>query len=411
MKDLAAWKRLLAVGAVVSVGTSVLAQRSSHAYRLVRWRIPAGESGRGRTPGLRILHLSDTHFYRGREDLVAWLRLLARRAGRDFDFVVLTGDMLATRFGETSLASRALQPLIESGVPGAYVFGAHDYCPNRVGNPFKYLQHKWGSPCHDRGGVESDSRRESIGESGGEGAAGIGQDARDGVRCDALGSATRESGAEGMEVPEGRWGSHACPGRVSRCDKKYGAGVEADFGREFRDFLADSPWVNANNRYAMMNVGGWRIQLAGVNDPHVGLDNFLGFGAASAGTVDPPGADRKPGGEADTEREKIRQLRIGLAHAPYARVLNAFNEADSDLVFCGHTHGGQVCWPGGRAVVTNCDLPAGFASGVFSWADSAPLRGFKPGAMRVSVSPGLGTSPFSPWRVFCPPSAFLVELV
>lgn len=31
--------------------------------------------------------------------------------------------------------------------------------------------------------------------------------------------------------------------------------------------------------------------------------------------------------------------------------------------------------------------------------------------MVVAVSPGLGTSPFTPWRVFCPPAVYIVELV
>ena len=73
--------------------------------------------------------------------------------------------------------------------------------------------------------------------------------------------------------------------------------------------------------------------------------------------------------------------------------------------------------PGGHALVTNCDLDPQFASGLFEWqADTCPGIESETGkpdraSMTVCVSPGLGTSPFTPWRVFCPPAAYIVELV
>ena len=73
--------------------------------------------------------------------------------------------------------------------------------------------------------------------------------------------------------------------------------------------------------------------------------------------------------------------------------------------------------PGGHALVTNCDLDPQFASGLFEWqADTCPGIESETGepdraSMSVCVSPGLGTSPFTPWRVFCPPAAYIVELV
>ena len=73
--------------------------------------------------------------------------------------------------------------------------------------------------------------------------------------------------------------------------------------------------------------------------------------------------------------------------------------------------------PGGHALVTNCDLDPQFASGLFEWqADTCQGIESETGkpdraSMSVCVSPGLGTSPFTPWRVFCPPAAYIVELV
>ena len=72
----------------------------------------------------------------------------------------------------------------------------------------------------------------------------------------------------------------------------------------------------------------------------------------------------------------------------------------SDLVLAGHTHGGQLCVPGYGALVTNCGLPRAQASGLSRWADSW-----------LHVSAGLGTSPYTPVRFACPPSATLLTLV
>ena len=92
-------------------------------------------------------------------------------------------------------------------------------------------------------------------------------------------------------------------------------------------------------------------------------------------------------------------VRIGVAHAPYMRTLHRFVQDGAQAIFAGHTHGGQVCLPGGRALVSNCDLPASRAKGV-SEQSGVP----------VQVSAGLGTSRFAPVRLFCPPEAVLVTL-
>ena len=66
-------------------------------------------------------------------------------------------------------------------------------------------------------------------------------------------------------------------------------------------------------------------------------------------------------------------LRIGVAHAPYLRVLDQFARDGYDITFAGHTHGGQVCLPVKGAIVTNCDLETGRAKGLHRHpADSRP---------------------------------------
>jgi predicted MPP superfamily phosphohydrolase len=92
-------------------------------------------------------------------------------------------------------------------------------------------------------------------------------------------------------------------------------------------------------------------------------------------------------------------LRVGVAHAPYQRVLDAFVADGAELILAGHTHGGQLRLPGIGALVTNCDLPRRQARGVSDW------RG-----VPMNVSAGMGASPYSDYRLLTPPEATLLTL-
>lgn len=151
----------------------------------------------------------------------------------------------------------------------------------------------------------------------------------------------------------------------------------------------DLGWVDLTNSAAIVRVGDLRIRAVGVDDPHIDLDK------PDAALADLERLARR-GGEWD--------VTLGLVHAPYQRILNRY-VADGDVaaIFAGHTHGGQVCLPGGRAILANCDLPKEQAGGLSTWSAggrSVPLH----------VSRGLGTSIYAPYRTFCPPEASLITL-
>ena len=74
---------------------------------------------------------------------------------------------------------------------------------------------------------------------------------------------------------------------------------------------------------------------------------------------------------------------LGVTHAPYQRVLNAYVELGTDAIFGGHTHGGQVCLPGFGALVANCDIPLKQAKGLSTWS-----RGER--TVPLNVSAGCG---------------------
>jgi predicted MPP superfamily phosphohydrolase len=92
-----------------------------------------------------------------------------------------------------------------------------------------------------------------------------------------------------------------------------------------------------------------------------------------------------------------------VTHAPYLRVIDAMKQDGIDLIFAGHTHGGQVRVPwfgGSKSLTTNCDLPNWRSRGLTK-EENAPW---------LNVSAGMGYSPFAPIRVFCPSEVSLVTL-
>lgn len=156
---------------------------------------------------------------------------------------------------------------------------------------------------------------------------------------------------------------------------------------ELKSAFADAGWLDLTNRKDTLQVGDTRVAFAGVDDPHLQYDDL----DAVAGIAD-PSAD----------------VRLGVAHAPYLRVLDQFAADGYDAVIAGHTHGGQVCLPGGRALTTNCDLETERARGLHRHpAGSAPGD---PGSCWMHVSAGLGTNPYIRFRVACRPEATLLTL-
>lgn len=149
--------------------------------------------------------------------------------------------------------------------------------------------------------------------------------------------------------------------------------------QDLRDFLTSMGWHDLNNRRASLTLHDTRIDLRGVDDPHIERDDY----SQIAGAVDLDAA-----------------LTIGVAHAPYVRVLDAMTADGVDLILAGHTHGGQVCLPIYGTLTANCDLDRHRARGLS-----------RHGGAYLHVSAGVGTSPFTPVRVACRPEATLLAVV
>jgi predicted MPP superfamily phosphohydrolase len=161
--------------------------------------------------------------------------------------------------------------------------------------------------------------------------------------------------------------------------------------RYFEDALG---WRSLNNAATSMDIGGSSFEFFGTNDAHRNWDKL--------GTL--PVAIEAMREEASWQEDQDGPVSIGVTHAPYQRVLNSFVTNGADVIFAGHTHGGQVRIPGLPALVTNCDIPRRQASGLSVWHHAQ--RG-----AYLNVSAGIGTSIYAPVRFACPPEAVLVTLV
>ena len=161
------------------------------------------------------------------------------------------------------------------------------------------------------------------------------------------------------------------------------------------EFFGSLGWLDLNNTARAMSINGSRLEFVGVNDAHRGWDRLdLIPGAMDEMRENVGWQDDRSGPEPVT---------IGLTHAPYQRVLNSFVNWGADIIFAGHTHGGQVQVPGFGALVTNCDLPRDKASGLHLWRHSRS-------AAYLEVSAGIGTSIYAPVRFANPPEAVVVTL-
>ncbi len=150
---------------------------------------------------------------------------------------------------------------------------------------------------------------------------------------------------------------------------------------ELRSAFTQRGWTDLNNRHDAVEVDGRTLSFVGVDDPHLEFDEL----------------DDVP---ADTSSD----LAIGVAHAPYLRVLDRWNASGYPLIMAGHTHGGQLRLPFYGALVTNCDLDRARARGLHTHQ----VDGHDPSWLHVSA--GLGTSPFTPVRFACRPEATLLTL-
>jgi len=158
--------------------------------------------------------------------------------------------------------------------------------------------------------------------------------------------------------------------RGKRKPRRAERGRAADLVSQLR---ADG-WDDLTNVRRDIDINGVPMELLGLDDAHIAWHDLR---------VAP--------------RRSPDRFGFAVMHSPDSAPETA--ALGYDFMVAGHTHGGQVCIPLVGALVTNCSLPARLVSGVIRVGDAV-----------VSVSPGLGTSKYAPFRFFCRPEATLLEL-
>lgn len=179
--------------------------------------------------------------------------------------------------------------------------------------------------------------------------------------------------------------------------KSHAAPATLDTAALERFFTEELGWIDLNNAVGSLTIRDTRLDLFGVDDPHRHFDRLDTLTALIDERLDDETLTTSDPALAHT-------VTVGVTHAPYQRVLDAFVTQGADIIFAGHTHGGQVCVPGFGALVTNCDIPRDKVKGLSVWRHA--LR-----SAYLNVSAGLGTSIYAPVRFACRPEATLLTLL
>lgn len=138
--------------------------------------------------------------------------------------------------------------------------------------------------------------------------------------------------------------------------------------------LTEDGWQDLDNARCLMDLDGLPVEVVGLHDAHIDRADFRFL-----------------------PRRDGPRVGIAVMHSPDSAPEAA--ACGYDLVMAGHTHGGQVRLPLVGALVTNSALPPRLASGLIRMAGSW-----------LSLSPGLGTSKYAPFRFWCRPTAMWLEL-
>ena len=129
------------------------------------------------------------------------------------------------------------------------------------------------------------------------------------------------------------------------------------------------------NECVVLEREGDHIHIAGIDDAHFyRVDNIE---KAAAGIPD-------------------EAFSILLSHTP--EIYRQAADAGFDLLLSGHTHGGQICLPGGIPLTLHCPLPRAFGSGAWKYWNMAGYTSVGAGSCIVPV------------RFNCPPEITLHRL-
>ncbi len=168
--------------------------------------------------------------------------------------------------------------------------------------------------------------------------------------------------------------------------------------------------MNESRKINLGRGGINNIEIIGLDDPIIRKTD-IARAFSNIGSPDEPELQKKADYGSTykylfkLKKEEIHKinsrgkLRIVLIHTPDAGSIIEVARRKSDIVFSGHTHGGQVRLPLIGAIISGCRIKTKFASGLFY---------FK--TFILYVTRGLGEGRYSQFRFYCQPEASLVRI-
>ncbi|MHB1276738.1 MAG: metallophosphoesterase [Candidatus Humimicrobiaceae bacterium] len=322
---------------------------------------------------LKILHISDFHLrtdFKGKK-LEKFIKILALD---NYDFIFITGDMVEKNELQDELINTLKTLKAKYGIYA--VFGAHDYYNKKPAEFIKNMFKKKESYSRENDSSGLKKKLESIGIHVLQNESISLKDIKGYDEIDII----------GVDDP-----------LINKMDlKKSLSGV-------FKD-LSDMKILDVSRKNLSMDVlnnskSREKDSISEKDELKSQENNYLEETEGIVKTLE----YREEFSPSDIEYHELKEknkLKIAMVHTPdsYALVNLAINGID--IVFAGHTHGGQVRAPGIGALISGCNLKARYAAGLFYFKNFV-----------LQVSKGLGEGRFSRFRIYCDPEAIITELV
>ena len=192
--------------------------------------------------------------------------------------------------------------------------------------------------------------------------------------------------------------------------RKYSARNDSHILRSKLKKIGIEVLENENRILKIPDLQAGRLEIIGIGDPVIGrTDLYKAFKdidpLKKEEIVDDPNYEQscketfRQTGEPIHKINDPEKLRISLIHTPDACVLTTLARKNTDIVFAGHTHGGQVRLPLIGAIISGCRISTRFASGLFYLKK-----------MVLYISRGLGEGRYSQFRFYCPPEASIITV-
>lgn len=346
---------------------------------------------KNKTSLIKILHLSDFHLrndYKGQK-LAGFIKILSLDS---YDFIFITGDLSE----KNELHDRLIQTLEPLKARyGIYaVFGAHDYYNKKPTEFIKNMFKKRESYSRKNDVAGLRRKLESIGIKVLQNESVILNDIAGYHEIDIIG--VDDPIINKMDLKKSLLGVFKNDKQIKMVDISYD---KNDYGKSENFTKNDNSEGMQKNSIEIENKDMADAEFMPEDERITKKENQYLINASKIKKT----SEYKETFSLSDKKYHIlndeNKLRIALVHTPdsYGIVNLSLNAAD--VIFAGHTHGGQVRLPKIGALISGCSIKTRYAAGLFYFKNFV-----------LQVSKGLGEGRFSRFRINCDPEAIITEI-